>query len=44
MALGVGEVAPDFTLPAHSGEKVSLHDFRGKPVVLLWFPAAFTSG
>ena len=44
MALSVGDVAPDFTLPAHTGEKVSLQQFKGKPIVLLWFPAAFTSG
>lgn len=28
--------APEFTLPDHRGEKVSLKDFRGKKVVL-WF-------
>ncbi len=44
MAIAAGQEAPDFTLVAHTGEKVSLKQFRGRPVVLAWFPAAFTSG
>jgi peroxiredoxin len=40
----VGELAPDFTLPSTSGEKITLSAFRGKHNVLLaWFPLAFTS-
>jgi len=40
----VGELAPDFTLPSTSGEKVTLSAFRGqKNVLLAWFPLAFTS-
>jgi peroxiredoxin len=40
----VGELAPDFTLPATSGERVTLSSFRGREYVLLaWFPLAFTS-
>ena len=31
--------APDFTLPAGPGEDVSLRDLRGKPVVLVFYPA-----
>jgi thioredoxin-dependent peroxiredoxin len=43
--LKVGDMAPDFTLPATTGEKVTLSSFRGKaPVVLAFFPAAFTGG
>lgn len=43
--LKVGEVAPDFTLPATTGDDISLSDFRGqKTVVLGFFPAAFTGG
>jgi peroxiredoxin len=39
----VGDRAPDFTLPAVSGEKVSLSQFRGKKnVVLSFVPAAWT--
>lgn len=41
--LKVGEMAPDFTLPSTSGEKVTLASFRGKNNVLLaFFPLAFT--
>jgi cytochrome oxidase Cu insertion factor (SCO1/SenC/PrrC family) len=44
-ALKVGDVAPDFTLPASDGGKVTLSSFRGKKtVVLAFFPAAFTGG
>jgi peroxiredoxin len=40
----VGELAPDFTLPSTSGEKVTLSSFRGqKNVLLAWFPLAFTA-
>ncbi len=39
----VGDVAPDFTLPAITGEKVTLSNFRGrKNVILSFVPAAFT--
>jgi len=40
-----GDAAPDFTLPSTTGQKVTLSEFRGKkPVVLAFFPAAFTGG
>ena len=40
-----GDTAPDFTLTATTGGKVTLSEFRGKfNVVLAFFPAAFTSG
>lgn len=39
-----GEVAPNFTAHRETGEQVSLVEFRGKPVVLYFFPAAFTAG
>ncbi len=43
MKLKVGDPAPDFTLPALSGEPVSLSAFRGKKnVVLSFVPAAWT--
>src|SRR5690349_17847693 len=38
----VGERAPDFTLPSTSGEKVTLSALRGKPVLLAFFPLAFS--
>ena len=38
-----GQAAPDFTLPAVTGGKVNLKDFRGKKnVVISFVPAAFT--
>jgi peroxiredoxin Q/BCP len=42
--LNVGDQAPEFSLPSHSGEKVSLKDFRGKKLVLYFFPKADTPG
>jgi peroxiredoxin Q/BCP len=42
--LAEGTEAPDFTLPDQSGDSVSLSDFRGRWLVLWWFPKAFTSG
>ena len=38
-ALGPGTPAPDFTLSDQAGEPVSLRDFRGRPVVLVFYPA-----
>ncbi len=38
MSVGVGDQAPDFTLPGTGGAEVSLHDFRGRPVVLVFYP------
>lgn len=39
----VGDKAPDFTLPAISGEKISLSQYRGKKnVVISFVPAAWT--
>lgn len=39
-----GSVAPDFSLPSHDGNQVSLKDYRGKWVVLYFYPKDFTSG
>ncbi len=36
-AVGVGERAPDFKLPATTGKNISLSDFRGKKMVLVEF-------
>ncbi|MBF0507982.1 MAG: peroxiredoxin [Deltaproteobacteria bacterium] len=38
----VGDVAPDFTLPAVAGDKIYLSRFRGRNVVLSFVPAAWT--
>jgi len=38
----IGQVAPDFTLPSTSGEKVTLSSLRGKPVLIAFFPLAFS--
>jgi thioredoxin-dependent peroxiredoxin len=43
-APAVGTAAPDFTLNSQDGKPVSLHDFRGKWVVLYFYPKDFTSG
>ncbi len=44
-ALDVGDEAPGFTLPGADGRSYALSDYRGKtPVVLAWYPQAFTSG
>jgi thioredoxin-dependent peroxiredoxin len=42
--LNPGDVAPDFSLPGDSGLPVSLKDFRGKRLVLYFFPKADTPG
>jgi thioredoxin-dependent peroxiredoxin len=39
-----GEPAPDFTATTDAGERVSLSDFRGKPVVLYFYPRDDTPG
>ena len=39
-ALDVGDQAPDFTLPATTGGKISLSQFRGKKLVLIEFYGA----
>lgn len=39
-----GMMAPDFTLPDQDGNMVSLSDFRGKPVVLYFYPKDNTPG
>jgi peroxiredoxin Q/BCP len=38
MSIAVGDQAPDFTLPSTGGEQVSLGDFAGRPVVLVFYP------
>lgn len=43
MATEIGKQAPEFTLYDTNKNKVSLTDFRGKNILLLFFPQAFTS-
>lgn len=43
-APAAGSPAPDFTLNAQDGKPISLRDFRGKWVVLYFYPKDFTSG
>jgi cytochrome oxidase Cu insertion factor (SCO1/SenC/PrrC family) len=44
MALEVGKKAPDFGLLDQDGKKVKLSDFKGKSVVVFFYPKALTSG
>jgi peroxiredoxin len=43
MALSIGQSAPEFALYDTDKNKVNLSDYRGKNVLLLFFPQAFTS-
>lgn len=43
-APAVGTAAPDFTLNSQEDKPVSLHDFKGKWVVLYFYPKDMTSG
>jgi peroxiredoxin Q/BCP len=40
----VGQVAPTFTLPSQDGSQISLDSFRGKWVVLYFYPKDMTKG
>jgi peroxiredoxin Q/BCP len=42
--LKVGDKAPEFRVKTDEGKDVSLSDFRGKRVLLFFFPKANTSG
>ncbi|MEB3755744.1 MAG: redoxin domain-containing protein, partial [Desulfurococcales archaeon] len=39
-----GDAAPSFSVLSHLGRKVSLEDFRGRIVVLYFYPRAMTPG
>jgi thioredoxin-dependent peroxiredoxin len=39
-----GDKAPDFTLTSDTNKKISLTDFKGKRVLIFFFPKANTSG
>ena len=38
MSVSVGDRAPDFTLPGTGGRQVSLSDYKGRPVVVVFYP------
>ena len=40
--ISAGEQAPDFTLPDQSGQEVSLSDFKGQRVLLVFYPLDFS--
>ena len=42
--LKIGDNAPDFTLTSDEGKEVSLKDFKGKRVLLYFYPKASTPG
>ncbi|WP_188830686.1 thioredoxin-dependent thiol peroxidase [Nocardia camponoti] len=42
--LAPGDTAPDFTLPDADGKEISLSDYRGRKVVVYFYPAASTPG
>lgn len=44
MTLSIGDQAPDFTLPASGDRTLSLADFKGKKLVLFFYPKASTPG
>ena len=38
MTIGIGDEAPDFTLPGTGGRDYTLSEYRGRPVVLVFYP------
>lgn len=42
MVLKIGDAAPDFKLSATYSRTIQLSDYRGKNVVLVFFPLAWT--
>ncbi|MBL3588293.1 MAG: peroxiredoxin [gamma proteobacterium endosymbiont of Lamellibrachia anaximandri] len=43
-AIAIGKPVPDIELPATSDKTLKLSDFRGKPIVLYFYPKASTPG
>jgi cytochrome oxidase Cu insertion factor (SCO1/SenC/PrrC family) len=43
-SIEVGQPAPDFTLPDQDGKMHRLADYRGKTVILAFYPKDFTGG
>lgn len=44
MPIQIGDSVPDFRLPSSEGKEVSLHDFKGKNIVLYFYPKDDTPG
>ncbi|MCK8494204.1 MULTISPECIES: thioredoxin-dependent thiol peroxidase [Spirosoma] len=44
MSLNVGDIAPDFTSTDQNGQPIKLSDYRGKKVVLYFYPKDDTTG
>jgi len=44
MTLTIGDTAPDFELPSDTGKQIKLSDYRGKRVVLYFYPKDDTPG
>lgn len=42
--LQIGQVVPNFTLPASTGKDISLSDFKGKKLVIYFYPKDMTPG
>jgi thioredoxin-dependent peroxiredoxin len=44
MTIEIGQAAPDFEVSANNGERVKLSDFKGKHIVLYFYPKDMTPG
>lgn len=44
MAIEEGRTAPAFSLPDQNGDRVNLKDFKGRDVILYFYPKDNTSG
>lgn len=42
--LGIGSIAPDFTLPSTGGSDLALHSLKGRKVILFFYPKDNTAG
>lgn len=44
MTLDIGDIAPDFNLPGDGGSDIKLSDYRGKNIILYFYPKDSTPG
>lgn len=44
MTVNIGDMAPDFSLPGNGGTDISLSDYKGKKLVIFFYPKASTPG